>query len=110
MNTSPLIAVTCAFAPATTGASPGGRMSHASPTLSPSSSAWPEFATSGQLSLASGIPSLSVSLGTSTTTGGGGGGGGAVQVTLTVPPASRATPSEATKRAASTSVPATALS
>jgi hypothetical protein len=50
-----------------------GAVSHASPMPSRSVSAWSELATSGQLSVASGTPSLSVS---------GGGGGAVLKLTL----------------------------
>ena len=103
MKTSPLTAVTCAVVPATTGASPGGRMSQASPTLSPSASFWSAFASSGQLSEASGTPSWSVSFGAGTHDRRY--RGGAAQVTLSCVER-RIAPSEAMNVASITSVPA----
>jgi hypothetical protein len=68
-NTSPDTTLTTLVSPGLGGTFPGGSVSQALPTPSPSPSVWSEFATSGQLSLGSCTPSPSRS--------GFGGGGGA---------------------------------
>ena len=60
-NTSPEICLTTVVTPATGGLSPDGSSSQALPTPSLSVSAWSLLALAGQLSPASGMPSLSAS-------------------------------------------------